>query len=70
MTDLLCGTVKSLYKLALHKLPSDGTFVRANIDKTYYIRTREIVELLINNIIIINYYHYYDLQEIISLIKI
>ena len=52
----------------IHKMPSN-MFVRANIKKSYCIPTREIVELLINNIII-NYYHHYGLQEIISFIII
>ena len=38
----------------------------ANVYKLYLLNSHaEIVELIINNIIIINYYHHYDLQEII-----
>ena len=35
----LRGTVKSLYRLALHKIPLDGTFVRANIYKRYLLHS-------------------------------
>ena len=60
-------TVKSLYKVALHKIPLGGAFVRANIYKLYILHSHAQD---VSNVIIINYYHHYDLQICLSFIVI
>ena len=47
-------------------MPSDGTFVRANIYIKKYLLHSHARNSLITYILMINYYHHYDLQEIIS----
>ena len=53
-------------------MPSDGSFLHANIYKLYLLHshTRNSLITYIYNIIIINYYNHYDLQKIISFIII
>ena len=63
-------TVKSHYKLALYKIPLDGAFVCTSIYKLCLLHSHAQNSLIINIIIIINYCHHCDLQEIISFIKL
>ncbi len=61
----LCG-------YCLYKIPLGGTFVRANRYKRYLLHSHARNSLInyISNIIIINYYNHYDIQNIVSFILI